>query len=226
MSEQPTSERDRASGAHTRGGRRFPISPAGWIGIAAAIVGIVYFALPDGAPEPASNRNLPRDAPTEVPPKAVSRNDATGSTAREKPSRTKSEEGTADAGAPAGPGQAEALRPAREPRKVRATASGPPTLYIHVRDDAQRRWAERMVVPLAQRGIHVAGIEIVDSGPHTRDLRYFGSEEPADAADIAQALREVGVSTQRVRRFDPAQGQARGARYELWLPPGRIEPPG
>jgi hypothetical protein len=172
MSEQPASERSRR--ADTRGGRRFPIGPAGWIGIAAAIAGIAYFVLPDGAPERAE----------------------------------------------------EASRPAGEPRKVRTTASGPPTLYIHVRDDAQRQWAERMVVPLAQRGIRVARITIVDSGPHTRDLRYFGSKEPAGAADIAQVLREVGVSTQRVRHFDSAHGQAPGAHYELWLPPGRIEPPG
>jgi hypothetical protein len=81
-------------------------------------------------------------------------------------------------------------------------------------------------VPLAERGIHVAGIKVVDSGPSTRDLRYFGSDEPAEAADIAQALREVGITTQRVRRFDGGQESAPVKRYELWLPPGRIGPPG
>jgi hypothetical protein len=195
------------------------------MGIAAAIVGVAYFLFPDGAPEPASDRKLPPEARIEVPQKKVNPYEVTGSTPREKPAGTKSEEGAASA--PAKKEEAgDASRAAGEPRKVRATASGPPTLYIHVRDDAQRRWAERMVVPLAQRGIHVAGIKIVDSGPHTRDLRYFGSEEPADAADVAQVLREVGVATQRVRRFDAAQDRAPGARYELWFPPGRIDPPG
>jgi hypothetical protein len=224
MSEQPTSERGPASGADTREGRRFPISPVGWMGIAAAIVGVAYFVLPDGAPEPASDRKPPPEARIEVPEKMVNRYEVTGATPREKPAAVKREEGTSPA--PAKKEEAaDASRPAGEPRKARATSSGPLTLYIHVRDDAQRRWAERMVVPLAQRGIHVAGIKIVDSGPHTRDLRYFGSEEPADAADVAQILREVGVSTQRVRRFDSAQGGAPAAHYELWLPPGRIEPP-
>jgi hypothetical protein len=172
--EQRKSERDPADAARTRQGSRFPISPVGWMGIAAAIVGLAYFVLPQDAPEQASERK---------PPPATA-----------------------------------------EPRKVRATASGPPTLYIHVRDDMQRKWAERMVVPLAQRGIHVAGIKVVATGPSTRDLRYVGSVDPADAADVAQALREVGVSTQRVRRTDAAEGRP-SQHYELWLPPGRVEPP-
>jgi hypothetical protein len=67
MSEQPTSERDPASGADTPQGRRFPISPVGWVGIAAALVGIAYFVIPDGASEQASDRKPPPDARVEAP---------------------------------------------------------------------------------------------------------------------------------------------------------------
>jgi hypothetical protein len=98
MSKQPTSARNPASGAHTRQGRRFPISPVGWVGIAAALVGIAYFALPDGAPEPASERKPPPEARVEVPetkkgelsaPEAAKKEDVTARPPAKK------EEGTA-----------------------------------------------------------------------------------------------------------------------------------
>jgi hypothetical protein len=247
--DQRKSERDPADAASLRPGSRFPISPIGWMGIAAAIVGLAYFVLPEETSEQASERKPPPEARIEVPQTMVNRYEVIAPSARDKsderrsvaPKSEKAPSPEANAGrseatssAPAGAapepappaatGAGERASAPTEPRKVRATASGPPTLYIHVRDDTQRKWAERMVVPLAQRGIHVAGIKVVTTGPSTRDLRYVGSDEPADAADVAQALRELGVSTQRVRRSDAAEGRA-SQHYELWLPPGRVEPP-
>jgi len=244
MAEQPTTERAGADAEGMSEGRRFPVGPVGWMGIGAAILALAYFVLPEEtAPQP-SDRKPPPEWRIDVPQPLENRYEVVESTPREKPveertagardvSTLKADPGRSDESrsetAPAAdeiPGSTpHPARAATEPARVRVTASGPPMLYIHVRDDAQRRWAERMVVPLAQRGIHVAGIKVVQSGPATRDLRYSGSDEPAEAADIAQTLRDVGVATPGVRRSDGARGQGSSQHYELWLPPGRIEPP-
>jgi hypothetical protein len=244
MAEQPPTERNGADVQGMRKGGRFPISPGGWMGVAAAIVATAYFVLPEETAQQPSDRKPPPEWRIEVPQPLVNRYEVVSPSTREKSGEERTASAKDAATLKADPGRndksrSEAAPPAAaspestpqpapvatEPRKARSTASGPPMLYIHVRDDAQRRWAERMVVPLGQRGIHVAGIKVVESGPATRDLRYAGSDEPAEAADVAQALREIGVATQGVRRSDAARGQAPAQHYELWLPPGRIEPP-
>lgn len=95
MSEQPTIERDPASGADKPQGRRFPISPVGWVGIGAALLGIAYFVLPDGASEPAPDRKPPPEARIEVPQSMVNRYEVSGPTAREKPAPAAGEEAAA-----------------------------------------------------------------------------------------------------------------------------------
>ncbi|MGZ8211534.1 MAG: hypothetical protein ACXWUH_13595 [Burkholderiales bacterium] len=164
-------------------------------------------------PTPAESRRAEQAGPAERTPAAETRPPETPPASRE--SHT----------AEVTPREPRATETASASRELRGSSAvrDPPTLYIHVRDETQRKWAERMVVPLAQKGIHVAGIRVVGSGPSTRDLRYFGADEQAGAAEVAQALREVGVATEHVRRLDPPAGRPKPKHYELWLPPGRAE---
>ena len=84
MAEQPTTERDRADAPDMREGRRFPISRAGWVGIAAAILGVAYFVIPEETAKQASDRKPPPEARVEVPQPIVNRDEVLGTTAREK----------------------------------------------------------------------------------------------------------------------------------------------
>jgi hypothetical protein len=92
-----------------------------------------------------------------------------------------------------------------------------PRLYINVRNEAQRAWAEQIIRPLADRGIRVAGIRIVSSGPDNPDLRYYNLSERDEAIRVAVALRDFGLRAQQLKHIDETAGQATQRQYELWL---------
>jgi hypothetical protein len=92
-----------------------------------------------------------------------------------------------------------------------------PLLYIHVRSDAQRAYAEHMIEPLARQGIRVSGIKVVSVGPPVSDLRYFRSADRAEALRINRALDVVGAPAQRLKYIARAE-EAPERQYELWLP--------
>jgi hypothetical protein len=99
-----------------------------------------------------------------------------------------------------------------------ARVSSGPLLYIHVRNEAQRARAERMIQPLAKRGIRVTGIKLVHFGPSLPDLRYFRSAERDEAVKVALALREMGIPAQRLHQVSGFEGRATPRQVELWLP--------
>ncbi|HZN26956.1 MAG TPA: hypothetical protein VFB75_22215, partial [Burkholderiales bacterium] len=114
----------------------------------------------------------------------------------------------------------------KTPASPAATAPRPiTTLLVHVRSDAQRKWAEQLVQPLARRGIRVTGIRVVNAGPGETDLRYFHPQEAGEAARIARALRDVGVPPPRVKRVAGYESRSTPRQYELWLTPGTPKPP-
>ncbi len=84
MGEGPRIERDPTDTVDLRQGSRFPISPGGWVGIAAAVVGVAYFMVPEGASEQASERKPPPEARIEAPQPMVNRYEVVGPTARDK----------------------------------------------------------------------------------------------------------------------------------------------
>ncbi|HEV7392361.1 MAG TPA: hypothetical protein VGO08_12000, partial [Burkholderiales bacterium] len=110
---------------------------------------------------------------------------------------------------------------ARKPENPRAAASEPaaPLLYINVRSEAQRAYAERLIEPLARHGIRVSGIKVVSAGPPVSDLRYFRSADRAEALRINRALDVVGTPAQRLKYIAGVEEQAPQRQYELWLPP-------
>lgn len=97
--------------------------------------------------------------------------------------------------------------------------SSPPLVYIHLRDEAQRREAERLVRRLPEKGITVSGIKLVERGPDVTDLRYFRPAEASEAQRVLRALGELGVRAQ-IKRIGGYETTATQRQYELWLPPG------
>jgi hypothetical protein len=98
-------------------------------------------------------------------------------------------------------------------------------VYIHVRSESQRAWAEQLIQPLARRGVRVTGIRVVSTGPGETDLRYFRRQEAAEAARVARALRDVGVPQPRVKHVAGLESRATPRQYELWVPPASSKPP-
>jgi hypothetical protein len=68
----------------SRRGRRFPISPAGWVGIAAAVVGVAYFLIPEGTQEQAPERKPPPEARSAAPQPTGNRYEVVGPAVRDK----------------------------------------------------------------------------------------------------------------------------------------------
>ena len=94
-----------------------------------------------------------------------------------------------------------------------------PRLYINVRTESQRAWAEQIARPLADRGIRIAGIRMVTSGPDQPDLRYHNLSERDELLKVAVALREFGLSAQQLRHVEETDTPVPARQYELWLPP-------
>jgi hypothetical protein len=86
MSEQRGGERGPADAADIREGRRFPIGPVGWAGIAAAALGIAYFLLPAETAEQSTDRKPAPEARTEATPPVANRAEVVAPAALERPS--------------------------------------------------------------------------------------------------------------------------------------------
>lgn len=113
-----------------------------------------------------------------------------------------------------------------KPPKAALAGQDPPMLYIHVRDEAQRDRAQRLVKPLRAKGIEVSGIKRVETGPRSADLRYFHSGELEEAWRIARALQDLKVSVAKIKRIGGYEEAAIPRQYELWLSPERNRPAG
>jgi hypothetical protein len=99
-----------------------------------------------------------------------------------------------------------------------AETASVPRLYINVRNEAQRAWAEQIIRPLGERGIRVAGIRVVSSGPDEADLRYYNLSDRNEVVKVAVALRDFGLRAQQLRHLDDVGPPAAPRQYELWLP--------
>lgn len=97
-----------------------------------------------------------------------------------------------------------------------------PRVYIHIRAEGDRARAHSVGEKLRAAGFVVPGIErLVDRGPSSSQLRYFRTEEEAEAKRIVQTLREVGVEVEAryVRGYEDSD-TIRARHYELWFAPG------
>ena len=124
-----------------------------------------------------------------------------------------------DTRATAGAKHAAPRSPSALPQGPASAASAPPPLvYIHLREEAQRRQAERLVQVLPEKGITVSGIKVVERGPQVADLRYFRPAEAGEARRVLRALEDVGVHAQ-IKHIGGYETTATERQYELWLPP-------
>lgn len=120
----------------------------------------------------------------------------------------------------AGLSQAQALA------MVPDTATIPPRLYIHIRNEQQRSAAKQAGEQVKAAGYVVPGIErLVDKGPQVTELRYFRKADEADARRLQAVLEKAGVET-KVSDLSASYKDSKSIRpghFELWFAPGDIK---
>lgn len=178
---------------------------------------------PKARPTPPEPQALPVQASPVKSPESIPATTAVAPAASPVKSPESIPARTADAPAAPVPSRSAAqLKPAgasttKKGQKV--AGQGTSMVYIHVRNQAQRARAETFSKTLAKRGIRVSGIKVVPAGPSTSDLRYFRKHEARDAAEVARALRDLGIASPRLTHIGGHENTATPRQYELWLAP-------
>jgi hypothetical protein len=112
---------------------------------------------------------------------------------------------------------AEVKRPSVE---LPATPALLPRIYFHIRNESQRARAQAVANALPSSSWIVPGIQRLDVGPSTSELRYFRNDEGAEAQRIVAALRQQGVAVtaKEVPGYETSD-KIRPNHFELWLAP-------
>lgn len=109
----------------------------------------------------------------------------------------------------------------RPPDRVEPTPSAniKPRVYFHIKREAQRSQAHRAAAALSAKGdIEVPGIQKLDVGPSSTELRFFRRSEEAEAVKIGNNLKALGIEA--TVRYVPGFEDSKSIRprhYELWV---------
>lgn len=115
---------------------------------------------------------------------------------------------------PASPVPARDLKPLSDP-------AGRAKVFINIRSESQRAYANMVAQKLEHAGITVSGIAKVDRGPDRLDLRYYHPGERDEALTVQAALQREGVPAASPRLISGYEESAVPRNYELWLAPER-----
>jgi hypothetical protein len=94
-----------------------------------------------------------------------------------------------------------------------------PRVYFHIRTEAQRAQAVSLIKGLGARAdVYVPGIERLDRGPKTTELRFFRKAEEQEARQIAEAITTLGTpaAATYVQGYEGST-TIRQRHYELWI---------
>ncbi len=95
-----------------------------------------------------------------------------------------------------------------------------PRVYFHIVTEEQRAYARQLEAGLEKSGFIVPGIQRVENGPASPEIRYFRKEgnEPKDAAKIADLLKKLGLREAKAKYIPGYENvNIRPRHYELWL---------
>jgi hypothetical protein len=106
-----------------------------------------------------------------------------------------------------------------------ARARDIPRIYLHIRNKENQIAARSIGENLRKTDFAVPGIELVEEGPSTSELRYFRKEDQPDAERIVKKLKEIRVVVSPKDFSGSYNPKTISPRlYELWFAPG--EPKG
>ena len=118
--------------------------------------------------------------------------------------------------AKADPSLAESVKSSVESLKAR--------VYIHIRGEEQRNAARQISNELEEKDLNVPGIERVDSGPNTTELRYFRQNEATEVNGLVDLLHSLNVPDAQ-SKYIPGYENSKAMRlrhYELWFSPSAL----
>ncbi|MDP9171141.1 MAG: hypothetical protein M3N54_11030 [Acidobacteriota bacterium] len=99
----------------------------------------------------------------------------------------------------------------------------PVRLYLQIRTESDRSVAQQVQRLLAGSNLTVPGIELVNTGPSTSEIRYYHASDQPEAVELARKLTAAGIPT--VPKDSSAFAKTLNSRVpekqiELWLAPG------
>lgn len=101
------------------------------------------------------------------------------------------------------------------------TASGMPlavpAVFIHVQDRALQQQMRMLGPVLAERGLRLAGVKVVERGPQRSDLRYFHEGERSEAVEVQKDLLALGLPVGQLKKIAGYEPIAIPRQYEVWL---------
>src|SRR5215204_1783663 len=99
----------------------------------------------------------------------------------------------------------------------------PARVYIHIRNESARTVAKHIQDTLSENAFNVPGIELMDVGPETNEVRFFRRSEEVEANRIQKLLQTVigRVETKYVPGFEDSPSM-RARHFEVWLAPRNL----
>lgn len=97
-------------------------------------------------------------------------------------------------------------------------------VYIHIRDERQRDAARQIENKLEEKDLNVPGIERLDTGPNTTELRFFRKNEESEVNGIVDLLHGLSVPDAQAK-YVPGYENSKAMRlrhYELWFSPSAL----
>ena len=112
---------------------------------------------------------------------------------------------------------------AAAPRPSPALASIPPRIYMHITEQSDRDFADRVGRALSAQDFLVIGTEYLPLGGKLRrtEVRYYKRADSAKADQIAAVLRAngaTGAETAYLKRYENSTA-VRPNVFEVWFPP-------
>ncbi len=109
-----------------------------------------------------------------------------------------------------------------------SSAKQAPRVYVHIAQDADRAYAQRVVKDLEQQGFVVPGIEYVQSAQRLQNsqVRYFKQADRSEADRLQGIVQSEGLSDAKatyLQRYENDPG-VRSNQYELWIKPQESTP--
>ena len=92
-------------------------------------------------------------------------------------------------------------------------------VYIHIQDENQRSDAKQIENKLGEKGLIVPGIERVNKGPTTTELRYFRKSEETEVNEIVKLLQQLSITDAKAQYIAGYEDSSsiRPRHYELWF---------
>ncbi|MDQ1636830.1 MAG: hypothetical protein QOF62_169 [Pyrinomonadaceae bacterium] len=99
----------------------------------------------------------------------------------------------------------------------------PARVYIHIRDEKQRDAARQIEGKLEEKDLNVPGIERLDTGPNTTELRFFRRDDEGEVNEIVNLLNSLNVDAKAkyVEGYENSKAM-RPKHYELWFSPSAL----